>query len=639
MCGISGWFDTSGERPPNKGLVKAMNDAIRHRGPDGEGFHFAPGIAFGHRRLAIIDLVTGAQPMFDETGNLCLTFNGEIFNYRELRKELQEKRHHFRTTSDTEVILHAWKEWGGDCVSHLSGQFAFVLWDAKDRTLFLARDRLGEKPLYYSFLPDRTFIFGSELKALTQHPDLPRKIDPCAIEEFFALGYICDPRTIYEGVQKLPPGHTLTIKRGQTPRLIQYWDPKPAANDSKTLDDAAHGLLDRLAAAVKSQLVADVPVGAFLSGGTDSSATMALMAKACSEPVECFTIGFENPKFDERPYAAQVAQRYGGRQHIEVMTGHETDAVELLPGIFDEPFGDSSALPTYQVAKLARKHVTVALSGDAGDELFAGYRRYAFHGREESLRSLLPQSIRGPMFGLLGNIYPQIDWAPRMFRARQTFRELSQDTAHGYFHNVSVVPDDLRTTLYSDGLRRDLQDYHAVDVIARHMKNAPLEDAVGIAQYVDLKTWLVGDILVKVDRTAMATSLETRVPMLDPGFVEWSLGLKPEFKLANGEGKRVLKRALEPLLPHDLLYRNKQGFSVPLADWFRGAMGDHFRLAMQAEGGLATSGYFNIAAIDTMVAQHRSGLRDHSRALWLLWMFQRFLEREIGAPAKTAATV
>ncbi len=514
-----------------------------------------------------------------------------------------------------------------------------MLWDAKDRTLFLARDRMGEKPLYYSFLPDGTFIFGSELKALTQHPDLPRKIDPCAIEEFFALGYICDPRTIYEGVQKLPPGHTLTIARGQTPHLAQYWDPKPARNDSKTLDDAAHGLLDRLAAAVKSQLVSDVPVGAFLSGGTDSSATMALMAKARSEPVDCFTIGFENPKFDERSYAAQVAQRYGGRQHVEVMTGHETDAVELLPGIFDEPFGDSSALPAYQVAKLARKHVTVALSGDAGDELFAGYRRYAFHGREEALRGLLPQAVRGPLFGLLGNIYPQIDWAPRMFRARQTFRELSQDTAHGYFHNVSVVSDDLRDALYSDGLRKELRGYHAVDVIARHMKNSPLKDAVGIAQYVDLKTWLVGDILVKVDRTSMASSLESRVPMLDHGFVEWSLGLKPEFKLAAGEGKRVLKRALEPLLPRDLLYRTKQGFSVPLADWFRGPMGEHFRLAMQTEGGLATSGYFNIATIDTMVAQHRSGLRDHSRTLWLLWMFQRFLEREIGTPAITAATV
>ncbi|HVZ70374.1 MAG TPA: XrtA/PEP-CTERM system amidotransferase [Rhizomicrobium sp.] len=639
MCGICGWFDTAGERPPSKGLIKAMNDAIYHRGPDGEGFHFAPGIAFGHRRLAIIDLSTGDQPKFDESGNVCITFNGEIFNYRELRKELQDKQHRFITSSDTEVILEAWKQWGRDCVNYLSGQFAFVLWDAKERTLFLARDRLGEKPLYYSFLPDRTFIFGSELKALAQHPDLPRRIDPCAIEEFFALGYICDPRTIYEGVEKLPAGHTLTITRGKAPILAQYWDPKPGRNDCKSLDDAAHQLLDRLAAAVKSQLVADVPVGAFLSGGTDSSATMALMAKACNHPVECFTIGFDNPKYDERPYAAQVAQRYGGRQHVETMTGYETDTVELLPGIFDEPFGDSSALPTYEVARLARKHVTVSLSGDAGDELFAGYRRYAFHSREEHLRGLLPQSVRGPLFGFLGNIYPQIDWAPRMFRARQTFRELSHDTAHGYFHNVSVLADDLRAQLFSDRLRKDLGGYCAADVIARHMKNAPMDDVVGIAQYIDLKTWLVGDILVKVDRTAMANSLETRVPMLDPGFVEWSLGLKPEFKLKNGEGKRVLKRALEPLLPHELLYRAKQGFSVPLADWFRGPLGEHFRLAMQTPGGLAASGYFDTGFIDTMVAQHRGGLRDHSRTLWLLWMFQRFLEREFGVTAKKAASV
>ena len=440
-------------------------------------------------------------------------------------------------------------------------------------------------------------------------------------------------------MQKLPPGHTLTITRGQTPRLAQYWDPKPAANDSKTLDDAAHGLLDRLGVAVKSQLVADVPVGAFLSGGTDSSATMALMAKARREPVECFTIGFDDPKFDERVYAAQVAQRYGGHQHVETMTGHETDFVELLPGIFDEPFGDSSALPTYRVARLARKHVKVSLSGDAGDELFAGYRRYGFHAHEESLRGLLPQGVRGPVFGFLGHVYPQIDWAPRMFRARQTFRELSQDTAHGYFRNVSVVDDDMRRALFSPRLQKDLQSYHAVDVIERHMANAPFDDSVAVAQYVDLKTWLVGDILTKVDRTSMASSLEVRVPMLDHNFVEWSLGLKREFKLANGQGKRVLKRALEPLLPHDLLYRSKQGFSVPLADWFCGTMGAHFRTAMQGEGGLAASGYFNVAMIDTLVEQHRRGIRDHSRALWLLWMFQRFLEREVGAPIRAAASI
>lgn len=639
MCGITGWFDTIGERAANKALIKSMNDALYHRGPDGEGFCFAPGIAFGHRRLAIIDLATGDQPKFDETGSICITFNGEIFNYRELRKELQDRQHHFITSSDTEVILEAWKEWGRDCVDHLSGQFAFALWDLRERTLFLARDRMGEKPLYYAFLPDRTFVFASELKALVRHPELPREVDPCAIEEFFALGYICDPRTIYRAVQKLPAGHTLTIVRGQAPKLVQYWDPKPGSNSSATLDTAADELLARLSGAVKSQLVADVPVGAFLSGGTDSSATMALMAKARAEPVECFTIGFNDPKFDERQYAAQVATRYGGRQHVETMTGYETDIVELLPSVFDEPFGDSSALPAFQVAKLARKHVTVSLSGDAGDELFAGYRRYAFHSHEERIRGLFPQSIRGPLFGLLARMYPQIDWAPRMFRARQTFKELSHDTAHGYFHNVSVVGDDIRTWLFSDKLRKELQHYHAADVIKHHMNKAPLDDVVGVAQYVDLKTWLVGDILVKVDRTAMVNSLETRVPMLDPTFVEWALGLKPDLKLKNGVGKRVLKRALEQLLPPDLLYRPKQGFSVPLADWFRGKMGDQFYYAMQAGGALAYSNYFNMEVVETMFSQHRSGMRDHSRTLWLLWMFERFLEREIGTPAKAAATL
>ncbi len=637
MCGISGWFDLTGERQANKALLKAMNDALIHRGPDGEGFHFEPGLGLGHRRLAIIDLATGAQPMSDPEGRYCITFNGEIFNYRELRAELIARQHHFQTASDTEVILHAWMEWGEDCVQHLVGQFAFAIWDAQEKTLFLARDRLGEKPLYYATLPDQTFIFASELKSLIHHPDLPREIDPCAVEEFFALGYIADPRSIYDSVKKLCAGYTLTLRRGQTARLSQYWDAHAGPNDSTSLDDAAGQLLDRLGAAVKSQLVADVPIGAFLSGGTDSSATMALMAKSRSEPVDCFTIGFENPQFDERGYATEVAQRYGGRQHIETMTGLETDSVERLPGIFDEPFGDSSALPTYHVAHLASKHVTVALSGDAGDELFAGYRRYAFHAREEAWRARLPQAIRGPLFSTLGRLYPQLDWAPRPLRARQTFQELSQDTALGYFHNLAVVDDGLRRTLFSPRLHGQLQSYHASEVIKHYLAKAPFEDAVAKAQYVDLKTWLCGDILTKVDRTAMANSLEVRVPMLDHRFVEWSLGLPREFKFAKGQGKAVLKRALEPLLPHDLLYRAKKGFSVPLADWFRGQMGAHFRTSMNDGGGLAQSGLFNMGQIEVLMNQHQSGMRDHSRSLWLLWMFQRFLEREIGIEAQSAA--
>ena len=636
MCGISGWFDMGGERPADRALVKAMNDAIAHRGPDGEGFYYAPGVALGHRRLAVIDLATGDQPMFNEPRTVAIIFNGEIFNFRELRQELIGRSYRFTTHSDTEVIIHAWAEWGEKCVEHLTGQFAFALWDEPKRTLFFARDRLGEKPLYYSLLPDQTLIFGSELKALMVHPLLERRIDPCAVEEFFALGYIGEPRTIYEGVTKLPAGASLTLQRGRKPALRYYWDAKPAGAVSGKIEDVADALIDRLDAAVRSQLVSDVPIGAFLSGGVDSSGTTALMARAMKEPVRCFTIGFEDPRFDESGYAAAVANRYGAMHTIARMKGTELDLVGRLPRIFDEPFGDSSALPALNLMRLARRQVTVALSGDAGDELFAGYRRYAFHAREENLRRLMPAWFRQPVFGVLGNIYPQLDWAPRALRARHTFRELSLDSAMGYFWNLSVVDDDARRRLFSPLLNSDLQGYHASEVILRHWGNAPSSDPVAQAQYVDLKTWLAGDILTKVDRTAMACSLEVRVPMLDHHFVEWALALPRAMKIANGEGKFVLKRAFERLVPKEVLYRPKQGFSVPLAAWFRGPLGESFRADIADRTGLAASGYFDGAAIERLIDQHRSGARDHSRALWLLWMFQGFFKDIHTAPAVTS---
>jgi asparagine synthase (glutamine-hydrolysing) len=626
MCGISGWFDYTGKRPPDKALVHAMTDAIRHRGPDGEGFHFEPGLALGHRRLAIIDLQNGAQPMFTEEGRVAIVFNGEIYNYRELRRVLQSRGHVFHTRSDTEVILRAWIQWGRKCVERLHGMFAFALWDRREETLFMARDRLGEKPLHYAHLPDGSLIFGSELKALTVHPGLPRNLDPCAIEEFFAFGYINDPRTIYESVKKLEAGHTLTLRRGGSFSLDCYWEPTPTTHFDGELEECARDLCERLEAAVKSQLVADVPVGAFLSGGVDSSAVTAMMARAAPEVVNCFTIGFDEPQADERAYANAVSARYGLCQFVETVKSDDTASVAALPGIFDEPFGDSSALPTYRLARLARRTVKVALSGDGGDELFAGYLRYLFHSREEALRGALPAALRRPLFGTLARLYPQLDWAPRMFRARQTFRELGCDTAEGYFHNVSIMDDEARARLFSPGLRRAINGYRASDVIARHMKKAPGDDPVAIAQYVDLKTWLVGDILTKVDRTAMACSLEVRVPMLDPTFVEWTLGLPTRLKLAGGESKIVLKRALEPLLPHNVLYRPKQGFSVPLALWFRGDFGDNFARALSKRRDDFAE-YFDLTHIEQLLNRHRRGVRDFSRPLWLLWMFLGFIER------------
>jgi asparagine synthase (glutamine-hydrolysing) len=625
MCGISGWFDMAGLAAPDRPMVKAMNDAIAHRGPDGEGFHFEPGVALGHRRLAIIDLATGEQPMFTEGSRIAIVFNGEIFNYRDLRRVLERRGHPFRTRSDTEVILRGWVEWGADVVDYIHGQFAFALWDRSEQTLFLARDRLGEKPLYYSMLPDRTLLFGSELKALMAHPALPRAIDPLAVEDFFAFGYITDPRTIFAGVKKLGAGQTMLLQRGQAPRLRTYWEPRPAGRSERDLDRAAGVLRDRLAGAVRSQLVSDVPIGAFLSGGVDSSGVAALMAEAVPQGLSCFTIGFDDAKFDERRYAAEVAARYGANHHVEVVSPDDMETVDALSSVFDEPFGDSSAMPTFRLAKLARRHVTVALSGDGGDELFAGYRRYLFHGREEAFRALLPPPLRRSVFGTLGRLYPKLDWAPRMLRARQTFRELSVSAAEGYFHNVAVLPDEARAALFSPELRRATSGYRPADLIAEHMARAPVNDPVAAAQYVDLKTWLVGDILTKVDRTAMANSLEVRVPMLDPSFVEWAMALPRPLKLAGGEGKVVLKRALEPLVPNDLLYRPKQGFSVPLAKWFRGPFGQAFDAKLGKNTPLAE--HFDLTTVRKLTEAHRQGWSDNSRTLWLLWMFNGFLER------------
>jgi asparagine synthase (glutamine-hydrolysing) len=636
MCGIAGWVDLKADRPANREVVKAMTDAIRHRGPDGEGFHFAPGIGLGHRRLAIIDLTTGDQPMFNSRKTTCIVYNGEIYNFRELRRELEQRGHKFVTTSDTEAILNAYDEWGTDFLQHLRGMFAIALWDEADRTLILARDRIGEKPLHYAFLSDGTLIFGSELKALLVNPTLRRDIDPCAVEEFFALGYIAEPRSIYKGVQKLPAGSRLVLRKGRAPDLRPYWDLKPASCASS--EASIEALIERLGQIVKSELVADVPVGAFLSGGTDSSGTTALMALGNKEPISAFTIGFDRADHDETEYASAVARRYNARHVIERIDSQSVETAARLSKIFDEPFGDSSALPALHLMELARKHVKVALSGDGGDELFAGYRRYGFHMREERVRTALPATLRRAIFGALACVYPQLDWAPRYLRARHTFRELSLDTVTGYFWNLSVTDDDLRKKLFSYQLRRDLGGYTAEEVVRGQFAAAPSDDPLTRAQYVDVKTWLPSDILTKVDRTAMAASLEVRVPMLDHSFVEWALGLPQTCKLASGQSKVLLKKAFERLVPHELLYRPKQGFTAPIASWFRGPMGGHLSNEL-AGSALAESELFNPDVVNTLLEQHRSGHHDNSRPLWLLWMFHRFLVDVDSAPVTDIQSV
>lgn len=636
MCGIVGLFDLRGKRDFDRELLSRLNDSQFHRGPDEGGLHLEPGVGLGHRRLSIIDLSSGQQPLFNEDGSVVVIFNGEIYNFQELVPELTAKGHTFRTHSDTEVIVHAWEEWGEACVERFRGMFAFALWDRKQETLFIVRDRFGVKPLFYTELADGTLIFGSELKALTTHPQFQRQLDPLAVEEYFALGYIAEPRSIYQGCFKLNPGHTLTIKRGQPlPQQHQYWDMPFKSVGRLSAEDAQEELMHRLREAVKIRMVSEVPLGAFLSGGVDSSAVVAMMAQSSDEPVNTCSISFGDPKFNESAFAQQVADRYHTRHHVEQVDPEDFPLIDKLAGMYDEPYADSSALPTFRVCELARKRVTVALSGDGGDENLAGYRRYRMHLMEEKLRERLPLGMRRALFGSLGRLYPKADWAPRVFRAKSTFESLARDSVEAYFHSVSIFRDAMRRSLFSPQFRQQLNGYHAVEVMRRHAANSPTDHPLSLIQYLDMKTYLVGDILTKVDRASMATSLEVREPLLDHPTMEWVSGLPPELKLRGGEGKYILKKALEPYLPHDIMYRPKQGFGVPLASWFRGPLKERVRNAVLGPT-LAATGMFNQRYLQELVEHHQSGLRDYSAPLWTLLMFEAFLRHSGGVAGGVA---
>ena len=625
MCGISGLFDLHGRRDFSRALLQSINDIQQHRGPDEAGLHLEPGVALGHRRLSVIDLATGQQPLFNADGSIAVVFNGEIYNFQELVRELQALGHVFRTHSDTEVIVHGWQAWGEACVERFRGMFAFAVWDRKQDTLFLARDRLGVKPLHYATLADGTFIFGSELKVLTAHPGFERQLDPLAVEEYFALGYVSEERSIYTQAKKLPPAHTLLVKRGQAlPAPHQYWDVRFSLDARMDAEEAMGQLRERIDESVRLRMIADVPLGAFLSGGVDSSAVVASMAGVSDTQVRTCAIGFDDPAFNESAYAAQVAERYRTDHHLEVVTGDSFDLIDKLAWHYDEPFADSSALPTYRVCQLARKHVTVALSGDGGDESLGGYRRYRMHAAEERVRGVLPLALRRPLFGSLGAVYPKADWAPRHFRAKTTLQALAMDTVEAYLHSVSVLRVDEREAMYSISLKRQLGGYSALEVFRQHAARAGTDDALALIQYLDYKTWLVGDINTKVDRASMAHALEVREPLMDHRLVEWLATLPSSFKLQGQEGKWLLKKAYEPALPNELLYRPKMGFSVPLANWLRGPLRERMERSVLGER-LMDTGYFEPATLHRMVRDHLSGARDFSAPLWSLLMFDAFL--------------
>ena len=637
MCGITGVFDIRGRRDVDRSTLVRMNESQHHRGPDEVGLHIEPGVGLGHRRLSIIDLATGQQPLYNADGSVCIVYNGEVYNYQDLIAELSALGYVFRTRSDTEAILHAWEAWGEDCVNRLRGMFAFAIHDRNRATLFLARDRLGVKPLYYAITDDGTLLFGSELKSLLAHGGLRRDVDPHAVEEYFALGYVAEPRTIFRGACKLPPAHTLAVRRGEPlPGPRAYWDVRFTGGHAMTADDARDELWRRLSESVRLRMIAEVPLGAFLSGGVDSSAVVAAMAGLSAAPVNTCSIAFADPAFDESRYAAEVAQRYGTNHHVDRVESDDFDLIDTLARVYDEPYADSSAIPTYRVCQLARRHVTVALSGDGGDESFGGYRRYRLHLAEERLRAAMPLALRRPVFGLLGRAYPKLDWAPRVFRAKTTLESLARNSVEAYFHSVSFLREPLRRQLYSASFQAELGGYRALSVFERHARAADTDDPLALIQYLDIKTYLVGDINTKVDRASMAHSLEVREPLMDHELVEWLASLPSELKIRDGESKFLLKKTMETRIPDDVIYRPKMGFAVPLARWFRGPLRERVRRTLDRGGELAGCGMFNPATLTRIADEHLSGARDHGTPIWTLLMFDAFLRNVMAGTAQSA---
>ncbi|WP_262695023.1 XrtA/PEP-CTERM system amidotransferase [Kordiimonas aquimaris] len=624
MCGITGWMTHDGSLIEER-LLKHMTNQIAHRGPDGDGYFNGGDVGLGHRRLSIIDLDGGKQPMYCDQKEVVLSYNGEIYNYQTLRQELEGLGHQFKTSSDTEVVLCSYKQWGEACVERFRGMFAFAIWDGGKQSLLLARDRVGIKPLHYSFLPSGDFIFASELKAILAHDNVPRVLRLDALEDYLTLGYVPDPKTILEHVHKLPPASTMVLVKGsKQPQIRTYWT--PGFNEHVQALSVQEDLLPHLEEAVRMRMIADVPLGAFLSGGVDSSAVVGLMAKNSTKKVETCAIGFDDPDYDESGHAQVVADHFNTSHRFRLVSATDSELIDKMADVFDEPFADASALPTYRVCALAREKVTVALSGDGGDELFAGYRRHKFHMAEETMRSKLPLAIRQPVFGTLGSLYPKLDWAPQFLRAKTTFEALSRTSAQAYCHSVSRTSDRERTKLHSSRMTKLLNGYHPHERFEELADEVKGQDALTTIQYIDFKTYLPGDILTKVDRTSMANSLEVRVPILDHKFVEWGFRVPPKNRIVEGSGKAIFKGALRGFLPEHIIDRKKRGFVAPTVNWMRDELSNDVR-ALAKSKIFTDSGLFNVKTIKRLAEEHISGVRDHHTTLWSLIMLERSLTK------------
>ena len=634
MCGICGIIHLDGQDVRAE-AVKAMSETMAHRGPDGQGLWVKGSVGLGHRRLSIIDLSTGDQPMGTPDSSIQVVFNGEIYNFLQLKKVLETKGHVFRTTSDTESILYAYQEWGLDFVQHLRGMFAIALWDHSRKRLVLARDRLGKKPLYYCH-DGRRLCFGSELKALLALPDLPRDMDHEALDAYLSFGYVPSPMSIFKQVRKLPPAHLAVCSDGEF-TTWRYWDLNMEVHEDPGSEE---GVVEELKSifdeAVRLRLISDVPLGAFLSGGVDSSAVVASMALQCPQTsVKTTSIGFAEKDFDELPFSRVVAGQYH-TDHSEYLV--EPEALSILEDLvwhFDEPFADASAIPTYYVSKLARQDVTVALSGDGGDETFAGYvQRYRMNRFEDRIRRRVPGGIRRTAISGLARFYPRVESLPRPLRLKSFLTNISMSLEEAYFQDMSFYfTPMMKQRLYSTDLQREMERYSAFDVLGRHFAKNANDDVVSRVQYVDMMTYLPEDILVKVDRMSMANSLEVRAPILDHKLMEFAARIPSKYKLNGQESKYIFKKMNEGRLSRDILYRKKQGFCVPLASWFRGSIREYAQEILFDRGSKLNE-WFQPQNVRRMWREHQSGRRDHSSQLWGLLMLEMW-DRRFGSSHET----
>ena len=631
MCGIAGKVNFDINAPIDRERLAAMTTAVAHRGPDAAGYYVAAGIGLGHRRLSIIDLATGDQPLANEDHTVWVVFNGEIYNFADVRAELEAAGHAFRTHSDTEVIVHAYEQWGEHAVDRFRGMFAFAVWDDRRRRLMLARDRVGIKPLYYS-ITKAGITFGSEIKSLLEDPDVSREWSPAALDAYLALQYVPSPRTIYRHVSKLPPAHVL-VADGRGVTLRRYWDLTFTGDgDSAREEEYLERLEQLVAESVRLRLLSDVPLGAFLSGGIDSSMVVAAMVETSSARVVTTSVGFAEHAFNELEYARTVARHLGCESHEEIV---KPDIVDLLPKLawhFDEPFADSSAVPTYYVSAAARRHVTVALSGDGGDELWAGYARHKVERWETMARRWLGQ----PVSRAAGRLAERL---PLVVKGMRSLRHLGLPPALACAskHVYGLFESETRGSLYSHDFARDVRHADPFAGFRTAYESCSSPDPIDRALYVDVKTYLVDDILTKVDKMSMAVALEARVPLLDHRLLEFAATVPTALKLKNGRGKYLLRRLLERRVPKSIVDRPKHGFSAPTGEWLRGPLADMVD-ALLLDGRLRGRGVFDDHAVGRLWREHRSGASDHRHRIWSLVMLELWFRQFIDGSASRAAT-